>query len=271
MNISSRLLVLALGAILASPLVGCAGRQGSSFETLGVPEPEDRPGMSPLILGWARESRDGWIIDGVRIDNRARREWNEETQRPTIFYLAPGSYEMRVSSAQLRDPRDRNSHPRRRYRIRPFTVDLETDTAQVCVIRIEGGDRRRPQVQCESREFGAPEDDEGEMAQDEYGDEYADEDEIAGEPETPAAAAEPPSAAGSAVPSPFDTPAGPPPREQPAADAQPEAAPTPASAQPTPAPAASPSGASPRPMSVEERIERLERQVEELRRQLRPR
>jgi hypothetical protein len=274
-------MVLMLACAIGAPMMGCAGRRGSSFETLGIPQPEDRPGTSPVVFGWAREQREGWVIRGVRVDERSQSEWNDETQRPTIFYLEPGVREFRVSAVQLRDPGDPNSRPRRRYRIRPFRLGLEEGIAQVCVVRVEGDQRQRPRVRCEAQE-PEPTYDEADQAYDEYGDEYAEDDEIRDEAPvdedeepptvaaaTPPPAPRPPSAEAGEVPSPFDPPAAP-------AARPPTAAPEPTPVAP-PAPVAAPASATeppqsrPRVLTVEERVERLERQLEELRRQMRDR
>jgi hypothetical protein len=262
-----------LCACLAAAL-GCAGRQGSSFETLGIPEVEDRPGRSPIVVGWAHEERSGWVVRRVRVDGETMPQWNEETERPSVMYLTPGTRSLQLYTAQLRDPSDRSSRSRRRYRTRPVDVELEEGFAQICVIRLEGERRRRPNVRCESREILGEEDEYED--EDEYGDEYEDEEGEYGESdEGQVASAEPASGQDGDdedVPDPFGGPAPSPTTTQaaPTAPASPPSASPPAS---TTAPPAAPSSPEPPPrrLSVEERIDRLERQVEELRRQLRQR
>lgn len=270
------LILAALAVLSAGP--GCAGRQGSSFETLGIPEPEDVPGRSPVILGWAEESREGWVISRVRIDGANAGEWDAQTERPTVMQLTPGTHELRLYTAQLRDPEDRNGATRRRYRTRPVELAVEEGVAQLCTVRVGGDRRRRPEVTCEARELAAPEEEYGddEYGDDEYEDEegeYGDEDEYADEgpvatPAPAAPASPPPAPAGgeAGVPDPFAPPAGP--------AAPPAAAPAPAAppaAVPAPAPAARPAAIPPRPLSLEERVDRLERQLEEILRRLPPR
>ena len=240
-------------------------------------------------MGWAREQREGWTIKRVRVDGTTRAEWNEDSQEPSIFYLRPGEHEVRLSAAQLSDPGNPSSRPRRRYKVRPLEIELLEGEAQLCVIRVAGEKRRRPRVSCEAYDVGGDEEEEY-ADEDEYGDEYADEDEYgdmtdtgddqvasappegtppteAVAPTTPALAPAPassqPAASSSssgAVPSPFG----------PAAAATP--APQPTSATPAPAAPPSPPPATttpPRRLTVEERVERLERQLEEIQRLLR--
>lgn len=299
MNNVMRLALFALVFAIGAPLGGCAVR-GSSFETLGVPSPEHRPGRSPVIVGWAREDRAGWVIRRIRIDGTTRNEWNEDTQQPVIMYLEPGEHEFRFSAAQLSDPRDASSRPRRRYRIRPFQVDVLEAEAQLCVIRVQGDERRRPRINCEAYDYQREEEEEG---YDEYGDEYDEgydeayedededpqrqpppemvpldqqqepEDEEVEEPadDTSAEAGETAQPSSEPVPSPFETPQ--PSRDESPEAAQPQAEAAPTVTPPTPTAAAEPATESrpPRPLSMEQRIERLERLVEELRREIRER
>lgn len=290
-----RLTLIALLCGVGAPLTGCAVR-GSSFETLGVPTPELRPGRSPIIVGWAREQREGWRITRIRVDEASRGEWNEESQEPAVFYLEPGEHQLQMSAEQLSDPRDSSSRARRRYRVRPIQLDLLEGEAQLCVIRLEGERRLRPRVRCEAHDTVDPE-------EDEYGDEYQDEDEYAedeyeddeyedeeaaamGEParqsdEQPDTTQPPPaststSSSSGEVPSPFASSAAPPSARPTAPAAAPQPAPAAASATPpAPRPAPPPPTASstqtPRRLTLEERVERVERQLEEIQRLLRER
>ncbi len=119
MGLLWRLTLLTMVCGLGSLWAGCAVR-GSSFQTIGVPTPESRSGQSPVIIGWAREERDGWIVKRVRVDGETRDEWNDETQQPTIIYLEPGEHEFRVNSAQLSEPSDPSSRTRRREFVLPL-------------------------------------------------------------------------------------------------------------------------------------------------------
>ncbi len=287
-----RIAVITVILCTGAPLTGCAPR-GSSFETLGVPAPEDRSGQSPIIFGWAREQRSGWVIRRIRIDGRARNEWNEETQTPAVLYLSPGEHEVQLSAAQLSDPNDMNSRPRRRYRVRPFQLDLLEGEAQLCVIRLEGEERPRPRAQCETYDQVDEVDVDDEMDEDEideYDDDLDEDEDVIDEvptrdqqvqqqgtfgatPPTPGAA--PPNGQESGrpgVPSPFGSAAANAPTPPPIAPTPPVDEPaTPAApVTPPPAPAAPPAASSspPRRLSVEERLERLERLMEEIRREL---
>jgi hypothetical protein len=279
MRCVARLTVLALVCGVGAPMVGCAAR-GSSFETLGVPTPEPRAGRSPVILGWAREQREGWTIKRVQVDDTTRPEWNEATQAPAIMYLEPGEHTIKLGAAQLSDPRDPNSHTRRRYKIRPFGVDLLEGEAQMCVIRLSDDERARPAVSCEAYGYGENEEESaagGEADQDEYGDEYSDEDEVGQVPRS--AEAQAPTPAATAQPEPAATAQ---PQPAPTAPATPATAevPSPFGAAPTPGPAATqppavggPPAATPPPpprrLTIEERLDRLERQMQDVVRLLR--
>lgn len=279
MRCVARLTVLALLCGVGGPMAGCAAR-GSSFETLGVPTPEPRKGRSPVILGWAREQREGWTIKRVQVDDTTRPEWNADTQAPAILYLEPGEHVFKLGAAQLSDPRDPNSRTRRRYKIRPFEVDLLEGEAQMCVVRLSDDERARPTVSCEAYGYGESEEDEtAGGSEDEYGDEYGDEDEY-GEVPPAAAEQEPAPAATAATAQAQPAPASP---TAPAAPAAPGTAevPSPFGAPPTAAPAAAPqppaTGAPPaatppdppRRLTVEERLDRLERQMQDVVRLLR--
>jgi hypothetical protein len=268
-------------------LVGCMTGRGSSIETLGLPDVEDRPGRPALVVGWAYEDRSGWIVKNVRLDGESRPEWDERTERPVVMYLTAGTHTLQLSTAQLRDPSDRSSRSRRRYQTRPVEIELEDGYSQICVVRLEGEERRRPVVRCESREILGEEDeasyeDEDEDEDGEYEDENGDqpeppEERVAAVEAAPAPAPGAPQGGGDeAVPDPFAGPAAPgsaePPRQPTAPASQAPAAPAAAAVRPPPPPPpAAVAPPPPRPLSLEERVERLERQLEELRRQIGPR
>lgn len=257
-----RLAALVLIAAGAGPPFGC-GATGSSFETLGVPTAEPRPGRVAVIFGWAREAREGWSIQRIRIDDQTRSAWNEETQEPLVLYLEPGEHELRLSAAQLSNPRDPTSRPRRRYRLRPYGFDLLEGMPQLCVFRLGGDERLRPRVSCEPLEPPAEENEEEEMVTNSA---IEDEDEEPAPLSTPAPAET--SADSDGVPSPFDAASPEPPAED---EAQPEDEPELAEDEPVPAedePELATPAPAEEPLSLEERVERLERLVDEFRDQI---
>jgi hypothetical protein len=139
---SRSLLTVALLAIAATA-ASCVHRPPpTSFETLGIPEPEPIAGRAAVILGWAREDRAGWAIDRVRIDGRARPEWDAETQRPAVLYLRPGARVLKIYCS-------RGDADAQRVRPRPARIDAVADGVVVCSVRVEGDESRLPRLACE--------------------------------------------------------------------------------------------------------------------------
>ncbi len=136
-RMSSGLLVL----VLAGGLCACAPR-GSSFETLGVPLAQERPGKGAIVLGWASEHREGWTAKRVRVDTRTRREWTPETQSPAVIHLTPGAHTLRVYAALA------DGSQTRRIKIRPLAIELAEGEVLLCVMDVGGAKRRRPRVRC---------------------------------------------------------------------------------------------------------------------------
>lgn len=130
---------------LVATAAGCVhAPRPTSFETLGIPEPAHVEGRTAVILGWAREARAGWAIDRVRIDGRARPEWDPETQRPAVFYLRPGARVVKIYSR-------RGDAGDQLVRSRPAQIDAVADGVVLCTVRVEGAESPLPRLACQPR------------------------------------------------------------------------------------------------------------------------
>lgn len=137
--------VCALVALAA--VAGCVRAPASSFETIGVPEPTPVEGRAAVILGWAREDREGWAIRSVLVDGRRVRGWEPETQVPVVMYVAPGRREIAVSVR----PAGGGEGGARPFRTRAEEVEVGAGDVLLCVARIVGRGPRRPVLRCMAR------------------------------------------------------------------------------------------------------------------------
>ena len=142
---------LAVLSLLAVTVAGgCVRTSPSSFQALGVPDPEVRPGRASVMLGWDREDRQGWSIDWVRIDGERLETWNDRTEAPVLLFLPPGRREVRLGTSQRRD-RETVQGRRRRYRPSPTVVEVAAGEVHLCAVRLADGRRPRPRLECMAR------------------------------------------------------------------------------------------------------------------------
>lgn len=144
-------LALAFGT---AALSGCASPTAVSFESRGIPEAARLPDRAAVIFGWANDDRSGWSIDHVRIDDRERPEWDQESQRPTVFYLRPGLRKLRLYSSQSRGGSIGSEH---RVRSRPFSISVAQGQVLLCPIRVRDEEPQRPIVACTVSDEGIDE------------------------------------------------------------------------------------------------------------------
>lgn len=126
--------------------LSCTSTAGSSFQTLGVPDVSPPPSRAAVILGWEGEEREGWSIARVKVDGRARSEWDQDSQHPVVIYLEPGQRSVQLLAEQRR--LERGGSVVKRYRSKAVAFQIEERTSELCVIRIAGKNRRRPRISC---------------------------------------------------------------------------------------------------------------------------
>lgn len=137
--------------VVTGVLGGCATPTLVSFESRGLPEAARLPDRAAVIFGWANDDRVGWSIDHVRIDDRERPEWDQESQRPTVFYLRPGLRKLRIYSTQRRSG---SSVSERRVRSRLLSISVAQGQVLLCPIQIRAEYPQRPTVSCRVSEEG---------------------------------------------------------------------------------------------------------------------
>lgn len=123
---------LLIGLTLA---VACAPR-GRSLETAGVPTAGRLDGQGAVVLGWAREQRDGWEVVELQVD-RGRQQL-EELGGPATLRLEPGRHELRLELSHRGEAR---------YRLRPVRLVVAEEEVRLCVLQLVG-EPRRPALRC---------------------------------------------------------------------------------------------------------------------------
>lgn len=150
-NALGDMLIFASCAVMVSLALSSAScmPRGSSFETLGVPPTPRVEGKAALVLGWAKEHREGWTIDRIKLDGRLRSEWDRETQMPAVIYISPGTRWIRLYTSKRLGGTATEAHRQRRVKLRPLAVVLEEGDSRICSVHTSRAGRRRPQMRCQ--------------------------------------------------------------------------------------------------------------------------